>query len=85
MSRSFGEYLYKDVIITDIDDIVYKGDVASFGGEIEGKEDYGVAEPFIVIWQGAMQMLLFESEIKEIVVLPEEDEDEDEDEDEEEV
>ncbi len=78
MSASFGEYLYKEVIVTSTSGKVYEGHIASFGNEVEGKEDYGVAEQFIVIWQGIRQMQFFESEVKEIVVLPEEDEEEDE-------
>ncbi len=80
MSLIYADYLYKDVIVTSMRGGVYKGHISDFGGIVRGEEEYGRAEEYLVVSSGGgSYMLLFESEIKEIVVLPE-DEDEDEEE-----
>lgn len=85
MSLIYADYLYKDVIVTSMRGGVYKGYISDFGDAFDGEEEYDRAEEYLVVSSGGgSYMLLFESEIKEIVVLPEEDEDEDEEEDEDE-
>lgn len=78
MSLIYADYLYKDVIVTSMRGGVYKGYISDFGDAFDGEEEYGRAEEYLVVNSGGSYMFLFESEIKEIVVLPEEDEDEEE-------
>lgn len=67
--KSFGEYLYRDVKITCKDGKTFKGSVDSFGGSVQGKEEYDREEKFICIYTGDASYVLFESEIKEIAEI----------------
>lgn len=65
----YGEYLYKKVKVICSDGKEFTGEVVSFGGSVQGEEEYGQAESFISVYTGDDQYVLFESEIKEIVGL----------------
>ncbi len=64
--KQFGEYLYKDIEVTCKDGKVFQGTVMSFGGSVQGKEDYGVDEDYISVYTGDADYVLFRSEIEEI-------------------
>lgn len=65
----FGKYLYKRVRIVCTDGQVFDGEVVSFGGSVQGKEEYGRKEDYISVYTGDSDYVLFQSEIKEIVEL----------------
>ena len=67
--KQFGEYLYKDIKLTCKDGKVFQGSVMSFGGAVQGKEDYGVEEDYISVYTGDADYVLFRSEIESIKEL----------------
>ena len=40
----------------------------SYGGEAQGKEEYGVAEAYISVYSGDCCYVLFEREIEQIIL-----------------
>lgn len=67
--KTFDQYLYKKVKIVCTDDSEFVGSINSFGGSVQGKEDYGREENFLSIDTGDGDTVLFESEIKELLEL----------------
>jgi hypothetical protein len=63
---SYGEHLHKTVSVTCKDGQVFKGDVFSFGGSVQGKEEFGVEEPYLEVDVGGSGVLIFEHEIESI-------------------
>lgn len=67
--KPLGEYLYKKVKVICTDGKVFTGQVDSFGGSVQAKEEYGRSEEYIDIYAGDSCYVLFQSEIKEIIEL----------------
>ncbi|WP_343084082.1 hypothetical protein [Blautia producta] len=67
--KTYDEYLYKKVRIVCTDGSEFTGSVDSFGGSVQGKEEYGRAEDFLSVYTGESSYVLFQSEIKDIVEL----------------
>ncbi len=65
----YGEYLYKKVKVICFDGKEFVGEAVSFGGRVQGEEEYGRAEDFICVYTGDCEYILFEGDIKEIVEL----------------
>lgn len=65
--KTFDKYLYKKVKVICTDDETFVGEVMSFGGSVQGEEEYGKAEDFICVYTGECEYILFRSEIKEII------------------
>lgn len=64
--KRFDEYLYQDVEVRCVDGQVFRGSVDSFGGSVQGKEDYGREEDYIAVYTGDSDYVLFRSEIENI-------------------
>lgn len=64
--KEVGDYLYKKVEIVCKDGKVFHGDVVSFGGSVQGEEEYGVADEYLTVFTGDADYVLFGSEIEEI-------------------
>ncbi len=67
--KDYSKYLYKKVKVICSDGKEFVGEVVSFGGSVQGEEEYGKAEDFICVYTGDSEYVLFDSEIKEIVEL----------------
>lgn len=67
--KTYDEYLYKKVRIVCTDGSEFTGSVDSFGGSVQGEEEYGRAEDFLSVYTGESSCVLFQSEIKDIVEL----------------
>jgi len=66
---AFDQYLDKGVTVICDDLSEFTGIVDSFGGSVQGKEEYDREEAFISIYTGDGDYVLFESEIKDIIEL----------------
>lgn len=64
----FSIYLQKRVKIRCTDETEFTGEVLSYGGSVQGEEEYGTAEPYISVYTGDGCYVLFEHEVKEIVM-----------------
>lgn len=64
--KEFSQYLYKKVTVICTDGKEFSGEITSFGGSVQGEEEYGIAEDYIDIYTGDSSYVLFRSEIKEI-------------------
>lgn len=62
----YDEYLGKKIRVYCKDSSEFYGDAVSFGGTVQGEEEYGRAESFIVVYTGDGEYVLFESEIEAI-------------------
>lgn len=67
--KTFDKYLHKEVKIICTDDTEIRGTVDSFGGSVQGLEEYNREENFLSIYTGDEDIVFFESEIKEIVEM----------------
>lgn len=67
--KRFDEYLYKKVEIVCTDKSEFVGEVTSFGGSVQGEEEYGIAEDFLCINTRGGNYLFFRSEIAEIIEM----------------
>lgn len=67
--KSFGDYLYKDVAVVCKDGEIFKGQVTSFGCDVQGLEEYGREEEHICVYTGDAEYVLFDSEIEKVVEI----------------
>lgn len=67
--KQFDEYLYKRIRVVCTDGTVFEGQVDSFGGTVQGEEEYGRKEDFVSVYTGDGCYVLFRSEIKEIIEM----------------
>lgn len=65
--KTFDEYLYKKVHVICTDGSEFFGSVDSFGGSVQGEEEYGIPENYIAVYTGDGSYVMFESEIKDII------------------
>ncbi len=63
---SYDEYLYKKVTIKCDDGQSFSGVVCSYGCSVDGKEEYGIEEPYIELDTGGSITVLFEHDIESI-------------------
>lgn len=66
--KDFSSYLHKRVRVICWDKTEFTGVVMSYGGEAQGKEEYGVAEAYISVYPGDCCYVLFEHEIEQIIL-----------------
>lgn len=65
--KDYDKYLYKKVKVICTDGKEFAGEVVSFGGDVQGEEEYGKKEAYLCVYTGDSDYVLFESEIKEVI------------------
>lgn len=75
MDKSLTETTYvkllsKNVTVETADGRCFSGVVSGYGSSIDGKEEFGVEEPFIEIQNGNSVTVLFKHEIRQLVAAP---------------
>ena len=64
--KDYSKFLHKKIKVICSDDKKFIGEVVSFGGNVQGKEEYGRDEDFICIYTGDSEYVLFRDEIRGI-------------------
>ena len=63
----YGDYLHQPITVICTDGDRLSGNVISFGGSVQGKEEYGTPEDFLVLDTNGSATILFDSDIQKIV------------------